>query len=79
MEQIDNGHDGLVVLGFHHARAVRLSGDLPIPLGKIVCKSGDLWAPILFYINLLVSTTCKIWENRGGGWIGLSSPALSTA
>jgi len=57
--------------GFHHARAVRLSGDLPIPLGKVVCESGDLWAAILFYINLVVSTTCKIWEIKvvgGSAW-----------
>ena len=57
--------------GFHHARAVRLSGDLPIPLGKVVCESGDLWAVILFYINLVVSTTCKIWEIKvvgGSAW-----------
>jgi hypothetical protein len=42
MEQIDDGRDGLVVTGCHHVVAVRLSGDLPIPLGKVACKSGDL-------------------------------------
>jgi hypothetical protein len=30
-EQIDDGQDGLVVLGFHQAMAVKLTGNLPIP------------------------------------------------
>ena len=38
MEQIDNGRDGLVVIGFHQAMAVKLTGDLHTPLGKVTCK-----------------------------------------
>jgi hypothetical protein len=43
MEQIDDGPDGLVVTGCHHAMAVKLSGDLSIPLMKVACKAGDLY------------------------------------
>ena len=42
MEQIGDGQDGLDVMGCHHAMAMKLTGDLPIPLGKVACKSGDL-------------------------------------
>ncbi len=43
-EHIDNGRDGLDVPGCHHAMVVKLTVDLPIPLGKVACKSGDLYA-----------------------------------
>jgi hypothetical protein len=36
---------------FHHAMAARLTGDLPIPLGKAACKYSDLLAARLIYIN----------------------------
>ncbi len=57
MEQIDDGRDGPVVLGCHQGMAVKLTGDLPIPLGKVGCKSGDLSAVRLINNNLLGSTT----------------------
>ena len=50
-EQIDDGRDGLVVLGCHQGMAVKLTGDLPIPLGKARCKSGDLLAVRLIINN----------------------------
>ena len=50
-EQIDDGRDGLVVLGCHQGMAVKLTGDLPIPLGKAGYKSGDLLAVRLIIYN----------------------------
>jgi len=35
MEQIDDGRDGLADQGFHELMAVKLTGNLPIPLGKV--------------------------------------------
>jgi hypothetical protein len=60
MKQIDDCQDGLVVVqGCHQAMAVKLTGDLPIPLGKVTCKSGDLLAARIIYYNVLVLTTPK--------------------
>ena len=56
-EQINDGRDGPVVLGRHQGIAVKLTGDLPIPLGKVGCKSGDLSVVRLINNNLLVLTT----------------------
>jgi hypothetical protein len=56
-EQIDDGRDGPVVLGCHQGMAVKLTGDLPIPLGKVACKSGDLSVIRFINNNLLVLTT----------------------
>jgi hypothetical protein len=56
-EQIDEGRDGPVVLGCHQGMAVKHKDDLPIPLGKVGCKAGDLSAVRLINNNLLVWTT----------------------
>ena len=57
MEQINNGWDGLVILGCHPAMAVNLIVNLSIPLGKSACKFGGILTARLIYINQLVSTT----------------------
>ena len=41
-EQINDGQDGLVVQDCQ-VMAVKLTGSLPIPLGKVACKFGNLW------------------------------------
>ena len=50
-EQIDDDRDGLVVLGCHQGMAVKLTGDFPLPLGKVGCKSGNLLAVRLIINN----------------------------
>jgi hypothetical protein len=50
-EKIDDGRDGPVFLGCHQGMAVKLTGDLPIPLGKVECKAGDLSAVRLINNN----------------------------
>jgi hypothetical protein len=57
MEQINNGLDGLGILGCHQAMVVNLTVNLPIPLGKSAYKFGGILTARLIYINLLVSTT----------------------
>jgi hypothetical protein len=56
MEQIDDGRDDLVVQCCHQAMAVKPIGDLPKPLGKVVCTSCDLLAVRIIYNYLLLST-----------------------
>ena len=63
-EQTDDGRDGLVVLGFHQAMVVKLTSNLPIPLGKVACKSGDLSAARLINMNLLVLTNQNITKSK---------------
>ena len=41
--QINDGQDGLVVQGFHHVMTARLTGDLPIPLGKPPVSLAIYW------------------------------------
>ena len=41
-EHFHDGRDGLDVPGCHHGMAVKITVDLPIPLRKVACKSGDL-------------------------------------